>query len=185
MKMDRRTTLRLLAAGVLSQRLGRTQQHLHQLAKAPEKYRLQFFSEAENEIVDRVAEMILPGDSRSGGAHDARVSYYIDLVMANSSKRTQSMWRERFAAFRSMAVQQFGGEFARLNENQQAAVLDALAAKEHQPAEDAEMFFKEVKKLTIFAYYTSEIGLLKELGYKGNQALAEFPACVAPLVVNE
>jgi len=181
MKMDRRTTLRLLAAGVLSKHLGRTQQHLHKLAKAPQDYRLQFFGDAENEIVDRVAEMILPGDSRSGGAHEARVSHYIDLVLANSSKATQSEWRKRFDAFRSMSVQQFGGEFASLHQNQKAALLDALAAKERQPVEAAEMFFKEMKKFTIFAYYTSEIGLLKELGYKGNQALAEFPGCAAPL----
>jgi hypothetical protein len=43
------------------------------------------------------------------------------------------------------------------------------------------MFFVEVKKLTIFTYSSSEIGLLKELGYKGKQALGEFPGCVAPL----
>jgi hypothetical protein len=181
MKVDRRTALSLLAAGVLSQRLARTQEHLHKLGKAPQNYRLQFFSESENDIVDRVAEMILPGDSRSGGAHEALVSYYIDLVIANSSKASQSKWRERLAAFRSMAVRQAGGEFARLNREQQASVLDALAVKEQEPAEGAEMFFMEMKKFTIFAYYTSEIGLLKELGYKGNQALAEFPGCAAPL----
>jgi len=39
--------------------------------------------------------------------------------------------------------------------------------------------FARMKRLTIFGYYTSEIGLLKELGYKGNQALPEFPGCKA------
>lgn len=38
-----------------------------------------------------------------------------------------------------------------------------------------------MKKLTISAYYSSEIGLLKELGYKGNQVLSEFPSCAAPV----
>jgi gluconate 2-dehydrogenase gamma chain len=181
MNMDRRTALSLLAAGVSSQRLARAQQHLHELVKAPQNYSLQFFSEAENAIVDRVAEMILPADSRSGGAHEARVNYYIDLVVANSARPEQSKWRERLAAFRSMAVQQFGGEFGALDQNQQKALLDALAAKERQPVEPAEMFFVEMKKVTISAYYTSQIGLLKELGYKGNQALSEFPGCSAPI----
>jgi hypothetical protein len=179
--MDRRTALALLAVGVSSKRLGRAQQHLHQLAKSPENYRLQFFAEAENAIVDRVADMILPADSHSGGAHEARVSYYIDLVLANSPKTAQVSWRERLAAFRTMAVRKYGGEFAVLDARRQAALLDALGAKEGQPSEPAEWFFVEMKKLTIFAYYSSRIGLIQELGYRGNQALSEFPGCAAPL----
>lgn len=179
--IDRRTALSLLAAGVSSRRLGRAQQHLHSMAKSPENYRLKFFNESENAIVDRVAEMIVPADSRSAGAHEARVSYFIDLVVANSAKAAQTQWRERLAAFRSMAVRQFGGEFTGLNPNQQASLLDALAVNERQPVEPAGLFFVEMKKLTIFAYYSSEIGLLKELGYKGNQALSEFPGCATPV----
>lgn len=171
--IDRRTALGLLAVGVSSQYVGRAQQHLHKLTKAPEKYRLQFFSESENALIDRVAEMILPADSHSGGAHDARVSYFIDLVVANSPKTAQTEWRERLTAFQA--------EFARLNAEEQASFMDKLAANEHEPVDPAGMFFVEMKKLTIFAYYSSEIGLLKELGYKGNRALGEFPGCATPL----
>src|SRR4030095_11503091 len=99
--MDRRTALSLLAVGVSSRHLVRAQQHLHNLAKAPENYRMQFLTESENAIVDRVAENILPADSRSGGAHEARVSYFIDLVIANSPKAAQTQWRERLSALRS------------------------------------------------------------------------------------
>ena len=171
----------LLAAGVSSQYLGRAQQHLRKLTKAPQSYRLQFFSESENALIDSVAEMILPADSHSGGAHDTRVSYFIDLIVANSPKSAQTQWRDRLAAFQSVAVRQFGGEFAGLSADRQVSLIDKLAANEHQPVEPAAMFFVEMKKLTIFAYYSSEIGLLKELGYKGNQALSEFPGCTAPV----
>jgi hypothetical protein len=181
MKMDRRTALRLLAAGVSTRRLSQAQQHLHKLTKSPEKYRLQFFTEAEDAVVDRVADMILPADPRSGGAHDARVSYFVDLVIANSAKSQQTKWRAALAGFRAAAQRRFGGEFTGLNQKQQASLLDQAAAKERQPVEPAEVFFAEMKKLTIFAYYSSEIGLLKELGYKGNQALADYPGCAGPL----
>ena len=179
--IDRRTALGLLAVGVSSQYVGRAQQHLHKLTKAPENYRLQFFSESENAVIDRVAEMILPADSHSGGAHDARVSYFIDLIIANSPETAQKEWRERLAAFQSAAIRQFGGEFAGLKRDQQSALLDTLAANERQPVDPAGKFFVEMKKLTISAYYSSEIGLLKELGYKGNQVLSEFPSCAAPV----
>jgi hypothetical protein len=183
MKMDRRTALCLLAAGVLSRRLSQAQQHLHHLTKSPEKYRLQFFTHAEDAIVDRVAEMILPAGPRSGGAHDARVSFFIDLVVANSPKAEQAKWRAALAGFRAAAQRRFGGEFTSLNQKQQASLLDESAAKEPQPVEPPEVFFAEMKKLTIFAYYSSEIGLLKELGYKGNQVLSDYPGCMAPFRV--
>ena len=41
-------------------------------------------------------------------------------------------------------------------------------------------FFRLVKNLTADGYYTSRVGLLEELGYPGNKALAKFPACSVP-----
>ena len=41
-------------------------------------------------------------------------------------------------------------------------------------------FFRLVKNLTADGYYTSRVGLLEELGYAGNTALARFPACSVP-----
>jgi hypothetical protein len=41
-------------------------------------------------------------------------------------------------------------------------------------------FFRLVKNLTADGYYTSRAGLLEELGYVGNTALASFPGCPVP-----
>lgn len=41
-------------------------------------------------------------------------------------------------------------------------------------------FFRLVKNLTADGYYTSRVGLLDELGYSGNTALARFPGCPVP-----
>ena len=40
-----------------------------------------------------------------------------------------------------------------------------------------ETFFVMAKQATIHGYYTSEIGIHKELQYKGNQMLPEFVGC--------
>jgi hypothetical protein len=37
-----------------------------------------------------------------------------------------------------------------------------------------------IKSMTADAYYTSQIGLVQELGYKGNTVLASFPGCDHP-----
>jgi hypothetical protein len=47
----------------------------------------------------------------------------------------------------------------------------------HDDPELPVRFFRLVKNLTADGYYTSRIGLLDELGYQGNRALARFPAC--------
>ena len=41
-------------------------------------------------------------------------------------------------------------------------------------------FFRLVKNLTADGYYTSRVGLVNELGYAGNTALARFPGCEVP-----
>jgi choline dehydrogenase-like flavoprotein len=38
-------------------------------------------------------------------------------------------------------------------------------------------FLSLIKSLTADRYYTSEIGLMRELQYKGNTVLTSFPAC--------
>ena len=40
--------------------------------------------------------------------------------------------------------------------------------------------FRLIKNLTADGYYTSRVGLLEELGYTGNTALARFPGCAVP-----
>jgi hypothetical protein len=59
-----------------------------------------------------------------------------------------------------------------------AASVATVASK---PDADLPMrFFRLVKNLTADGYYTSRIGLIDELGYTGNTALARFPACSVP-----
>jgi gluconate 2-dehydrogenase gamma chain len=59
----------------------------------------------------------------------------------------------------------------------------APSASTARPAPEADLsvrFFRLVKNLTADGYYTSRVGLLDELGYAGNTALARFPACSVP-----
>ena len=48
------------------------------------------------------------------------------------------------------------------------------------PADVPVGFFRLLKNLTADGYYTSRVGLLDELGYKGNSALPQFPSCAVP-----
>ena len=43
-----------------------------------------------------------------------------------------------------------------------------------------ERFFALMKSMTADGYYTSRIGLVQELGYKGNTVLGSYPECTHP-----
>src|SRR5437870_4735494 len=101
MEIDRSTALALLGAGVLQANLASAQRHAHALKADAKAYKLQFFTSRENELLDRVAEMILPADDHSPGAHEAKVSLYIDLVIANSADAAKLQWKQRLGAFES------------------------------------------------------------------------------------
>jgi gluconate 2-dehydrogenase gamma chain len=159
--VDRRTALALLGAGVLASRLDAAR----------------FFSPAEHELVDVLTEMIIPADEHSPGARAAGVGAYIDLVIAGSSSEEQTKCRSELAGFEEFARQQCGKPFLQADATARARVLDRLAGQAPHAASPAGRFFGRVREMTIYGYYTSEIGLLKELGYKGNQVLAVFPGC--------
>jgi hypothetical protein len=71
-----------------------------------------------------------------------------------------------------------------LDEAQQLSILEPLCeqvetvASEKEPRPRNVEFFRVVKSLTADGYYTSKIGLMDELGYKGNTVMQSFPGCV-------
>lgn len=165
MSLDRRQAITLLAAGVLPARLLEAQHQLHQIAVSPGKYVPKFFQPGEYALIDQVAEMILPADDHSPGAHAARVADYIDLVVVNSSAQTQALWRERITVFQSVPNATDPAEFAR------------LAAKADSPSTPVEHFFADMRQMTLDGYYTSQIGMIHELGYQGGHVRGSFPGC--------
>ena len=49
-------------------------------------------------------------------------------------------------------------------------MVEELAAKDPR-------FFQDLKRLTVAGYYTSRIGILDELEYKGNRVRQDFTGC--------
>lgn len=178
--MERRTALKLIAAGVIAEKLEGAHQHLLQIAQAPAAYKLQFFSPAQNDLLDRLSDLIIPTDAHSPGAHDAKVSLFIDLMAANSVRNVQQEWLSGLKAVEAEAQKRFSKPFLQCDPASQDQIMAAMAANEGSPKTDMERFFARLKSMTIDGYYTSAIGIHKDLQYKGNTALAEFPGCTHP-----
>jgi hypothetical protein len=76
-----------------------------------------------------------------------------------------------------------GNAFIRLTSAQQTAILAAIANPQNPNPKDQTGvdFIQLIKRLTIFGYYTSEMGLEQELKYRGDTYNVSFPgACTHP-----
>jgi hypothetical protein len=149
-----------------------------QAAQAPPK--LAFLTATQYTTVDALAETIIPADDHSPGARAARVADYIDLLLSESDEPTQRSWTAGLALLDAEARRRFKVPFAQLNAEQSVALLTSISRNESSPKTPIEEFFRMTKEATIRGYYTSEIGIHKELEYKGNRILAEFVGCTHP-----
>lgn len=154
--------------------------HGAQKAKPAAPQPLKFFTPEENAAVVEMSERIIPADDSSPGAKAARVSEYIDLIVSESSDLTKQTWREGLAAVDKKSRDMFGKPFASASASQQVQLLTEISKNERSPQTLEERFFRTIKYATIDGYYTSEIGIHKELKYKGNSYLKEFKGCTHP-----
>jgi len=138
-------------------------------AWSAQKYKLRFFTAEENVLLDQLMEMVIPADAHSPGAHGAQVSLFADLMVATSSDAIRKQWREGLKLIEEVAAQ-----------SSLAEALAKAAAHEEHPTTNLEHFFAALKRMTVNGYYTSEIGIHRDLEYQGNTYLNQFPGCTLP-----
>jgi Gluconate 2-dehydrogenase subunit 3 len=148
-----------------------------QTARAGAAPRLKVLTPAEYAATDALTDTIIPTDAHSPGAHAARVADYIDLLLSESPAGTRTAWREGLAAVGALAQSRFQAPLARLTPAQRIEIVSGIAKNEASPQTPAETFFVAAKDWTIRGYYTSEIGIHKDLRYQGNQFLGAFVGC--------
>jgi hypothetical protein len=139
-----------------------------------------FFNEADFKTISRIAELIIP-ETDTPGAIRSGVPSYIDLIIARNTDQQLVVadglrWLD--AESRRVAEK----PFLALTESQQLSILeplcDASDSGKPNPGRNVQ-FFSLVKNLTADGYYTSKIGLIDELQYKGDKVLSSYPSCDA------
>jgi len=136
-----------------------------------------FLTPAHYATVERLTETIIPADEHSPGAREARVADYVDLLLAESDVETKRRWTAGMVALDDESRRRFQSPFSALAAMQAADLLGAISRNELAPVTPLEEFFVTTKEAAIRGYYTSEIGIHKELTYKGNKFLSEFVGC--------
>jgi hypothetical protein len=150
-------------------------------AGTPAKSVGRFFTPAQHKLVDELTETIIPKDSHSGGAKDAKVADFIDQHVGESGDNDQKeLWRDGLRLIDSMSQHYTGKTFLDGSPEDRVAVLTVLSDNEHMTDVTEVRFYNELKELTVLGYYTSSIGIHDELEYKGNRYNQEFIGCDDP-----
>ncbi len=151
-------------------------------SRAP--YSLRFFRTEEFRAVEALTELVIPTDE-TPGAKEARVAEYIDFVVAAAAEfepELQKEWADGLALLDRLSRQQHARPFPELARREQEELLNAMSAPERDPQarHPGYAFYRRVKEMTVEGFYSSRVGLLDVLGYKGLTFLSEFPGCTHP-----
>jgi hypothetical protein len=147
-------------------------------------YTPKFFKPEEFSNLEILTEMIIPEDDKPG-AKAARVADYIDFVVFSAAEFEPGMqkeWAEGLAMLDRLCKQQFGHSFAKISDGQRHSLLTAMSLPETDPQakHPGFAFFRLLKESTVEAFYSSRVGLMEALEYKGLTYLKSFPGCTHP-----
>ena len=143
-----------------------------------------FFEQDEFSAVEALTELIIPSDE-SPGAKEAQVARYIDFVVSAASKFNPSLqqeWKAGLQLLDRLSQEKYKRSFHVISTEEQEKLLEEMSLPEYNPnrTHPGYEFYRLIKEMTVEGFYTTQVGLIDVLGYKGLSALSEFPGCTHP-----
>jgi hypothetical protein len=193
-RSDRRAALRTLAASAIGAAtaptwveslcaFARQQAHAHvaDAALAAQDWTPAVLTPAQNEAVATLSELIIP-ETDTPGARATRVNRFIDAVLSRAPQPDREKFLRGLSWMDDRSRMLFKRDFVQASPVDQAALLTRLADERNDTADDRAgvEFFRTIKSMTIDGYYTTEVGLRRELGDDGRLFHAQFQGCEHP-----
>src|SRR5688572_3930760 len=173
----RRLALTLTAAGTLDRI---SAQAVHQLAQAGSgsSYTPKTFNEHQYRTLERLTDLIIPVENGAPGALAAGAAAWIDTICSENDQ-LQQIYRDGFTWLDAALKQRGAADFAGATIEQQTALLDVIAYRRNETPALAPgiQFFTWVRRMTVDAFYTSEIGI-RDIDYRGNSPIGSYPSPV-------
>jgi hypothetical protein len=152
--MERRELFKIIAAGTIA-------------APAVAAPRKPVFTPAQDAVLDRLSDIIIPTDEHSPGAHEAKVSQFLDLAASLNTQRRQA-WARGIEAVDAASRARFSRPFMECTREQQEQIVETMAQNEGHPGNDLERFFTSLKPAVIDGYRYSEVGVKQFMRWEGN-----------------
>lgn len=171
--MQRRDALRTIAAGLVVPGIGTltpdtalaAARAIHdRLGRARQDQPLLVLTEHQDALVTVLAELIIP-ETDTPGATAARVNRFVDVMLAEwfAAGEREGFLRD-LDALDDRSDDTYGAPFLELDQARQTALLRELDAEVSAPSQADADFFRRMKWLTLYGYYTSEVGATQEAG---------------------
>jgi gluconate 2-dehydrogenase gamma chain len=172
----RRLGIALVATGALDRLAAQEVHHMAgQPAGAAGRYVPKTFSAHEYRTLERLTDLIVPVENGAPGAVAANCAAWIDTI-SSENEQLQGIYR-RGLAWLDTAMQARGAaDFLSAGPAAQTGLLDLIAFRRNETPELAPgiEFFGWARRMTVDAFYTSEIGI-RDIGYLGNAPMATYP----------
>ena len=173
----RRLGLMLMATGALDRVAA---QEVHAMAAkaqaASGPYTPKSFTAAEFRTLERLTDLIVPVENGAPGALAAGCAAWIDMI-SSENDQLKKTYKSGFAWVDAAMKSAGAASFVDATPAQQTALLDQIAFRRNQSPElgPGIEFFTWVRRMTVDAFYTSEIGI-KDIDYRGNSPMGSYPA---------
>jgi len=193
-QLNRRQALRTLGTAALGaaasarwveslSAFGRQQAHagMAQAAAAVTDWKPTVLTTRQNDTVTVLTELIVP-ETDTPGAKATLVNRFVDGVLADAPAADRETFVRGLTWMDERSRALFQKDFVDAGTANQTALLTRLSA-ENNPEKEASIgleFFQAIKSLTINGYYTTEVGLRRELGDSGQLFQAVSQGCDHP-----
>ena len=129
-----------------------------------------FFTDDEFQLIEGISDSLLPTTS-TPGALDAKVPYFIDLVVKNCMNNNDQQLIKK-------GLQQMNGSSPKFSSLTTKEKLDAVKKIDEAAFKDNsdQAWFKILKKLALIGYFTSQEGMTKALNYV--KVPGDYKACI-------
>ena len=149
-------------------------------AQAGAAYAPKFFHADEWRQVRVLVDLIIPKDDRSGSATDAGVPEFMDFI-CTEYPNYQTWVRDGLRWLDALAYDTYHRNFVHCTDAERRAMLDQIAwpAKAKPEMRAGVQFFNQMRDFTASGFWSSQMGV-KDIGYMGNTAVAEWHGCPKP-----
>lgn len=127
-----------------------------------------------------MVDMIIPKDEHSGSATDAGVPEFMDFICVEYPNY-QTWVRDALHWFDALAYDSYHKNFVNCTDAERRELFDQVAwpAKAKQEMRAGVQYFNQLRDFTASGFYSSQMGV-KDIGYMGNTAVAEWHGCPKP-----
>jgi hypothetical protein len=169
-----------MASGTLDRLAAADVHHLAAGAQAAAggTYAPKSFTAHEFSTLERLTDLIIPVENGRPGALAAGAAAWIDMI-SSENDTLKGIYRSGFAWLDAAMKERGATDFVSATPERQTDLLDLIAYRRNATANTrlapGVEFFSWVRRMTVDAFYTSQIGI-QDIDYRGNAPMGSYPA---------